>query len=118
MATNKRLGRCGYEEMTVDDAIRELPNGLHDAELRKFTMDYSTRQLTLDLDIWIADLHGKDAQRELYRSALLTFDGVGLFVSEPTSDILDQDGSVRIDFGKGRPATASSILPQTAGEIF
>ena len=68
--------------MTFDEVAASLPNGIHDAELQRFEMDYVHRTLRFDLVIWIGNMD--DSQRlELYRPARLTLDDVAFLVIEP-----------------------------------
>jgi hypothetical protein len=74
-----------------------LPNGLHDADLRSFTMNYAKHELTLDIAAWVST----GEPRELYRPARVTFEGVEFFCVEPPRDRaeLNSKQSVRIDAG-------------------
>jgi hypothetical protein len=75
-----------------------LPNGLHDADLRSFAMDYTLQQLSLDVVAWVSE---GEQPRELYRPAHVTFGGVSFLVVEPPRDRteLDVKQSVWIDAG-------------------
>jgi hypothetical protein len=45
-----------------------LPNGFHDAFLRRLVLDFAEQRATLTLNVWVGDLHAKtDAEREAYR---------------------------------------------------
>ena len=97
--------------MTFRQLVASLPNGLHDAELRRFELDYEQRKLRFELTIWIGNL-SDPKNRELYRSAILTFDDVAYLVAEPPAAALPLDaGTIRIDAGEGRPKQSSSELP-------
>ncbi|MGH6930388.1 MAG: hypothetical protein ACREEV_18870, partial [Dongiaceae bacterium] len=58
--------------MTFRQLVASLPNGLHDAELRRFEMDYEQRKLRFEVAIWVGDI-SDPKRRELYRPAILTF---------------------------------------------
>ena len=98
--------------MTFKQAAESLPNGFHDAELRRFEMDYVRRRLEFDLDIWIGDMDDEQA-RELYRPAQLVFGDVAFLVIEApdVSYPWSKPGPIRIDAGEGQPAQSSSSLP-------
>jgi hypothetical protein len=98
--------------MTFRQLIASLPNGLHDAELRRFEMDYEGRRLQFDLMVWVGDLSSPHG-RELYRPAFLTFRDVAyLIVESPSADSVPlMAETIRIDAGEGRPARSSSEIP-------
>src|SRR5262249_11933992 len=75
------IGVSDYD-MTFQETAASLPNGFHDAELRRFEMDYVRRQLQFDLVIWIGDMDAP-GRRELYRRARLRVDDVAFLVVEP-----------------------------------
>ena len=103
--------------MTFEEVTACLPNGLHDAELQRFEMDYARRRLQFDLAVWIGDMD--DGQiREAYRPARLVFDGVACFVVEPPNGVrLVLNGEpVRIDAGPGQPRQSSTRLPESPAE--
>ena len=98
--------------MTFQEAAASLPNGLHDAELLRFEMDYVHRKLQFDLVVWIGDLD-ESRGRELYRPARLTLDNVAFLAIEPPDISYPwlPAGPIRIDAGEGQPRQSSSILP-------
>ncbi len=97
--------------MTFRQLVASLPNGLHDAELRRFELDYEQRKLRFELAIWVGNL--SDAKsRELYRPAILTFADVAYLVAEPPAVAIPlNSGAIRIDAGEGRPKQSSTALP-------
>ena len=98
--------------MTFRQLIASLPNGLHDAELRRFEMDYMRRRLQLDLSLWVGDMRGP-GDRETYRPAHLNFDEVAfLIIESPDAKHPSlESGAIRIDAGEGQPAQSKSKLP-------
>lgn len=97
--------------MRFADLLASLPNGLHDAQLRRFEMDYNRRELTFDLDVWIGNMNAD--VRELYRPARLRLENVAYLVIEPPHPDYpwDEPGEIRIDAGVGQPTQSSSKLP-------
>lgn len=82
----------------ADERLYEiLPNGLHDADLLSFMMNYTQRQLTLDVVAWVSE----GEPRELYRPARVTYGDVAFICVEPPRDrsALDLAQSVWIDAG-------------------
>jgi hypothetical protein len=55
--------------MTFRKLVASLPNGLHDAELRRFEFDYEQRKLRFELAIWVGNLNDPKS-REVYRPAM------------------------------------------------
>jgi hypothetical protein len=68
--------------MTLDELAASLPNGFHDAELSAVAIDFSKRQASLTLDIWIGDMEEREEEREAYRAAEVTLSGLIFWVSE------------------------------------
>lgn len=64
--------------MTFEELAATLPNGLHDAEVSRLQIDYSTRTVVLELSIWLGD----DEDLEKYRSAQITLRGLQFCVME------------------------------------
>ena len=97
--------------MTFRRLVASLPNGLHDAELRRFELDYELRRLRFELTIWVGNLSDPKSL-ELYRPAILTFADVAYLVAEPPAAAIPLDaGTIRIDAGEGRPKQSSTKLP-------
>lgn len=98
--------------MTFAEIAASLPNGFHDAQLRRFEMDYVRRRLLFDLSIWIGS-PGNEERREVYRPAHLTLENAAYLVIEPPQDTAssNEPGEIRIDAGPGQPAKSSARLP-------
>ncbi|MGA2922141.1 MAG: hypothetical protein ABSE28_13600 [Candidatus Sulfotelmatobacter sp.] len=43
-----------------------LPNGLHHAEVRRITVDYERRKVTLEVAVWVGDMDEPAERREAY----------------------------------------------------
>ena len=98
--------------MTFNELDRTLPNGCHDAELRRFSMDYVNRTLIFDLVVWIGRMEDEQA-RELYRPATVKVSKVAFLVLEPPDSNYpwQKAGTVCIDTGEGVPKQSSSKIP-------
>jgi hypothetical protein len=68
--------------MTLEQLEEELPNGLHDAQIRSITRNFENGTLTLALHIHVGLLDDPPEERERYRNGMITFSGVELFVVE------------------------------------
>jgi hypothetical protein len=95
-----------------------LPNGFHDAGLRRFTMDYVRRTLDLEMDVWVGDMDDP-SRREAYRPARVTVTRVAYLVTEPPDARYPwlKPGSLTIDTGTGRPGTSSIALPEAPPDM-
>lgn len=84
--------------MTFTELINDLPNGLHDALLRSFEVDYETGKLTLFVDIWMGDLDSDDEDiREERRDAKVIIDGFSNFIVEAPRELSSVQGPSMID---------------------
>lgn len=85
--------------MTLDELYLTLPNGFHDAQLKRVILDYERGSASLTLDIWVGDLEGNPSEYELYRLSELTLEGLAFWIiGPPDPKYLSQaSGSIRID---------------------
>jgi hypothetical protein len=60
-----------------------LPNGLHDAEVRKITVDHEHRRATIDLAGWVGDMDDPPERREAYKEGQLEISGLLFLAIEP-----------------------------------
>ena len=42
--------------MTLNEVAETLPNGFHDAELRRIELDYDLRSCRIQVDVWVGDM--------------------------------------------------------------
>jgi hypothetical protein len=107
--------------MSIEDIERALPNGLHDAIMRRYVIDYEKRTLEFSLDVWVGNLESKDvSQRERYKPGILSFEGLAYFVIEPSAAL---DVSIKpLTLSAGDPSTdnikPSVSLPETPEGTF
>jgi hypothetical protein len=98
--------------MTLDAVDRSLPNGFHDAYLRRLAIDYVERTVTLDLDLSYGDPNvATEAERDAYRRGQVVISGLVWCVMEPPrtpGSKRSEDGS-RIDAG---PLSALKDAPE------
>jgi hypothetical protein len=85
--------------MRLDHLLESLPNGLHDAEISRFSIDYPSQCLTCDIEVWIGDMDSPPTERETYRRANLIFEGMEYCAIEPPDTRYDYDSRrpLRID---------------------
>ena len=69
--------------MTLQELENTLPNGLHDAEVRRISVDYGQQSLALDLDIWVGDMDDPPERREAYMTGRLEINGLVFLIFEP-----------------------------------
>ncbi len=83
---------------TLDDVSATLPNGFHDAKLKRLLIDYAKREARFIIDIWVGDMSME--QREVYRLAEISLSGLLFWISEPPAANPTFDtGGERIDIG-------------------
>ena len=107
--------------MSIEEVEKTLPNGLHDAVIRRHVVDYEKHTLELNIDVWVGDLDSKaEEERERYKSGILRFEGLEYFVIEPPSElkVLFEPFS----FSAGNPAVdkikPSVVLPEAPEGTF
>jgi hypothetical protein len=69
--------------MTLEELEGSLPNGLHDAEVRRISIDYAHRKVTLELAVWIGKMEDPPHRREAYRDGRIEISGLLFMVIEP-----------------------------------
>ena len=69
--------------MTIEELERTLPNGFHDAEISTIRLDYVKRIVSMELTIWMDDLQVSPEFKELYRDAVLEFEGMQSVILDP-----------------------------------
>ena len=70
--------------MNIEDVESTLPNGLHDAVLKKFEVDYEAKTATFSFNVWVGDLDSKSEEiREAYRSGTLTLHELKYIIIDP-----------------------------------
>jgi hypothetical protein len=98
----------------MDEVERLLPNGFHDAILRRLSVDYEARVLRLEIEFWIGDMG--EERREIYRRGRVTVMGLGfLIIDNPCNGDGPFIGKLGIDGGAGDPET--SMVPLAPPEI-
>ncbi len=111
--------------MTLAEAEATLPNGLHDAELLGFRVDYVARTAEFQFNAWVGDLNSKDeAVREKHQDVKLLLHGLQfLVIDEPDPAYGFHSGTPRIGGfgawtgGNTPPAKIAAVvakLPTTA----
>lgn len=66
--------------MTFEHLDRQLPNGFHDARLRRVDINYGDRTARLHMSFWVGDLDGPN--REDYKDGTLNVDGLCYYAIE------------------------------------
>ena len=64
-----------FREVTIFELAEQLPNGFHDCEIASVRIDYLTRVVTMDVDLWIGTMDDPEETRETYRRGVLTIRG-------------------------------------------
>jgi hypothetical protein len=69
--------------MTLEDIENSLPNGLHDAGLRRLVIDYAQRTLTAEVSVCVDNLTGPDERRDEYKPGQIEITGLIFVIMEP-----------------------------------
>ena len=104
--------------MTLEQLEEELPNGLHDAQIRAITRNFENGTLTLGVRILIGLIDDPPPKRTEYRNGTITFTEVALFVIESPDASSPFLAPGRVSFSVSRsevdlfPADIMKKLPQ------
>jgi len=103
--------------MNLFQLAATLPNGLHDAELRRLSVDYVEQTAVLELEIWVDDT---DVFLELYRPARIVLKGLVYFVIQPPDARypFTQAGAVTIDLSAPETPVVSGGESESAFRLF
>jgi hypothetical protein len=77
--------------LTIEELERTLPNGFHDAEISTIRLDYVKRITSMELTIWMDDLQVSPEFKELYRDAVLEFEGMQSVILDPQAGRVTDD---------------------------
>lgn len=104
--------------MTLDDLKQSLPNGFHDAVIKRLELDLIRRVLQFRAEIWIGDVAAStEEERESYRTADVTVSNVQWIVIDPPDvSAFRQSDSITVDLFEGDLAIAA--VGQLAGDGF
>jgi hypothetical protein len=100
--------------MNFEELEASLPNGLHDAKLRRLEFDYVTRTALMDVALSIGDPDATTkAGREGYRDARIEFTGFAFAALESPGEVEIVHGGdgLRIDAGPGVAPNSDVELP-------
>lgn len=106
--------------MTFEEIENSLPNGLHDAEVHRLTVDYAKRTLTAELDVWVGDADDPPDRLETYRAARIDVEGLLFLIMEPPDPKYPFDKSVNltIDGCDKRESLNAELLNSIPGNGF
>lgn len=71
------------EPMNLEELENTLPNGLHDAEVQRITVDYRLRVVTLEVAVWVGQMDDPPERREAYKNGRVEISGLLFAVMEP-----------------------------------
>jgi len=90
--------------MTLNELEALLPNGLHDAYLKRLSVDYAARTAVLELDISLSYPEGAtQEEREGYAPGAITVSGLRFCIVEAPEYEGAEEGAVSIDAGPSTP---------------
>jgi hypothetical protein len=107
--------------MTLQEIENSLPNGLHDAQIRRVDIDYEKRIVQFSLVLWTGDLSSEEeSAREAYQEGELTIKDFIYCVIEPPDPTYPYAGASTITIGAGsateEPIKTKTTLPQELPE--
>ena len=105
--------------MTLEELENSLPNGLHDAEIQRITVDYQQRTMIIDMSVFVGDVDAPAEKREAYREGSLLISGLQFATIEPPdpSYPFSTPGASRIDtcdMTKNLDPSLLQALPETS----
>lgn len=100
--------------MTLEQLEQSLPNGLHDAQIRRVEMDYEHARLVLRVKVWVGLLDQPPPERDRYRDGNIVFEGVQLFSIElpQPGSAFRHPGSVWFSYERTTPG----VVPATVAD--
>ena len=105
--------------MTLEELEKTLPNGLHDAEVSKMSVDFEERNLAIDVDIWVGKMTDASEAREAYRKGRIEISGLLFLVMEqPDARYPFAKGNLRIDGCDLRKNLDRKLLDSLPPEAF
>lgn len=107
--------------MTLQEIENSLPNGLHDAQVRRVEIDYEKRFVKFSLLLWTGDLSSEEESvREAYQESELTIKNFIYCVIEPPDPTYPYAGASRITIAAGsateEPIKTEITLPKELPE--
>jgi hypothetical protein len=109
--------------MTMVEVEYRTPNGLHDAYLRGFSVDYEKATLQLEID-WLVDVPKKNSldPEPIWKRGTLLIRGLEYFVIEPPRNGLRTFSDYAPDQMHGYATTSDDVvskgLPDVSGDAF
>lgn len=98
--------------MTLEEIADTLPNGFHDAQINSISINYVKREVTLDLEFWVADSLESDS--DIYRLAELKLSQFLFLIIEPPNARYDyhEEKALWVEAGSDKQShTSSTQLP-------
>jgi hypothetical protein len=83
MVVRRWLFAIKVDSVTLEELEDSLPNGLHDAEIERISIDYQQRTITIDLAVFVGDVDAPLEKRGAYREGTLVISGLQFAVIEP-----------------------------------
>lgn len=96
--------------MSIENILKKLPNGFHDAKMNSINIDYISRTVIIAVDIFV----------ETYKSSqLIISDFEFCIIDVPDKNYpFFKKAALTIDIGIGQPSTDPIILPGHKKENF
>jgi hypothetical protein len=96
--------------MTFEELSDELPNGFHDARIKNINLNFKDQAISIELDLWVADLEDVDPDR--MRSGTLKVLSPYLFLIDPPDPghvLMPEHGTLWTDGDPVKPGQNSEL---------
>lgn len=104
--------------MNLEELENTLPNGLHDAEVKRIAVDYELRTATLEVAVWVGDMNDPPGRREAYKNGRVNISGLLFLVIEapdPKYPFMDSELSIDgCDMSKNLSSELLKSLPSNS----
>jgi hypothetical protein len=109
------LAARGVHRMTLEEIEKLLPNGLHDAQIKRMTRDYESAELVLKVRVLIGLPNQPLPDRDRYRTADILFRQVYFCAVElpQTESAFRHPGSIWFSYERMRPNVIPDSLAKT-----
>jgi len=109
--------------MTMEEVEYRTPNGLHDAYVKGFSVDYETATLSLEIEWFVEVLKEETAeQKSIWQRGTLVIKGLEYLVIEPPRNGLRDLNDFAPDQMHGYATTSDEVaskgLPDVSGNAF
>ncbi len=106
--------------MTFDELDRSLPNGFHDAWIKRIEVDYVARKVSFVMEILVGLPEDPPGRRSRLRDGLVVLEGMEFIVIEPPTPgaAIEKDRGLWVDSYVGGPLPPEAESLPTPADCF